>query len=273
MARAGRQVLRYACLAIVALCGVWYFGTITATSNTDINVLVDDDVLAQPFNSRITSSHLAKRIPAVGLSYGAHGQRLIQYMEEENPQRLWQRMWTDGVLTPAQITYCTSQTVFTHYSDLRVNGWERNPPGQWHPDQTELEEDVFVLAPFQALGISTSVRTTQNPTGSNEAVIWEQNQVVFNGQQVAKVKLVFLIFAIVVAATGAFYKILYNTRDGIMGGMMKEKPTERRNEDFNGPGWRNDPQLRIPDLHRSSDVVSLEWDEYGSGVHIWIGSA
>ena len=42
--------------------------------------------------------------------------------------------------------------------------------------------------------------------------------------------------------------------------MYKSSPTESRNEAY-GDAWRHDPALAIPDLQRSSDVVSLEWGE------------
>ncbi|KAF2209966.1 hypothetical protein CERZMDRAFT_86602 [Cercospora zeae-maydis SCOH1-5] len=225
MAEPGRQVLHFIWLVILVLCALWY-------ANIGLAV-IDDDVPARRINSRINSPHLSKRIPAEGLSFeewAARGRKLMQYMEEGSLQRLYQTMLSDGVLSRAQIVQCSSQSVFTNYNDLRENGWERNPPGYWQPDLANLEGDVYVLDVFRRLGISTSVRKTDNPTGDNEA------------------------------ATDAIYKVIYNTKDGVMTGMNKLSPTESRNEQY-GDAWRQEHQLQIPDLHRSSDVVSLEWGE------------
>ncbi|CAK1367833.1 unnamed protein product [Cercospora beticola] len=249
MTRPGRQMLRAIWLAMLVLGTLWCFKGQGSSTGLDLS-LFDDEAAVQPFNSRIVSTDIAKRVSKSKLSFdewATRGRRLIEYMEESDPQKLCQNMLRDGVLSDAQKAQCTTQSVFTRYEELATNGWEKNPPGYWHPDSVTLNAQVLVQDAFQSLGISTSIRTAQNPGGSNEGVSWEQTSVVFNGKEVCE-------------ATEAIYKVIYNTKDGVMVGVYMDSPTEKRKEMYTSD-WKLDPELAIPDLHLASDVVSLEYAE------------
>lgn len=146
-----------------------------------------------------------------------------------------------------------SQSRSANYNDLSTNGWTRIPTRKrdWKAKDIDLTDFPNVQTILQGLAYTPDMRTPQNKAGSKVAVEWKQDNDRYNAQKRK--------------ATDGVLVATFNTQ-GIIVVALATSPIQNARFEGNDKGLRDaaiEEQIaaNMPELHRLSDVLFLEWLE------------
>ncbi|KAK4500239.1 hypothetical protein PRZ48_008428 [Zasmidium cellare] len=191
--------------------------------------------------------------PAAFQQSATNGKQLYEWMSEPNSDALTERMIQANKLYPGE----KCQSKFTQYEEIANNGWTKNPENsdtRYQVNDIDLEYHAPIHTIVRHFGINSDMKH-DNPPGPNVAVMYEQDQTVFNGQEHDRPSFAHLI--------GSF-----NPIDGLIVVMQFLDPQQFLEDQIRAesPGINAfDMALRVrdnlPALSRPSDLMFLQYQQ------------